>query len=162
MLIDIFDKPISILTHLKEVCFFLCWLNLSAAVRALAIHKLRLSPEGFARCAIHTLVLALIYIALLVKSFKYLLYLLFMIVVSSSYKLIIRSVHKIPNFLYLTRGLINILLWSFSCLLCLDLYLLSVLVCTCLKKYIVALCSFISCYSICKHYLIGIAYMRLT
>ena len=66
MSIYVLYKSVSIFTHLKEISFFLCRLNLTATVRALAIYKLRLGPKRLTRCAVHSFVRTLIYITLVI------------------------------------------------------------------------------------------------
>ena len=65
--LNVRDEPVRILAHLKEVRLFLCLLDLSAAVGALAIHELALRPEALTRGTVPALVLALVDVALLVE-----------------------------------------------------------------------------------------------
>ena len=67
-------------------------MHFSAAVRALAINKLRLSPERLTWSAVKAFILALVDVALLVKPCKYLLNHLIMRLIRSSYILIISNV----------------------------------------------------------------------
>ena len=84
-----------------------------------------------------------------------------MVLVRGADKLIIGSVHQIPDTPDLPCSLVHKLLWSNACSLCLLLDLLSVLISTCLEEHIIALGSLISCNTICQHDLIGVADMRL-
>ena len=115
MFIDIVNQAICILTHLKEICLFLCRVHWSPTIWTFAIHKLTLCKKGLAGCTIHSLISSLINIPLVVKLSKNLLHLLFMIFIGCSNKFIIGSVHQIPNFFNLPGNLIDMFLWCDSC-----------------------------------------------
>ena len=85
-----------------------------------------------------------------------------MVSICGADKLIIGSVHQIPDTPDLPCSLVHKLLWSNACSLCLLLDLLSVLIGTGLEEHIVSLSSLISCNTVCQHDLIGVADMRLT
>lgn len=74
--------------------------NLSAAVGALAVYKLALGPKALARGAVHSLVLALVYIALFIELFENLCNYFFVVRVSGSYELIICGVKYVANGTY--------------------------------------------------------------
>ena len=38
MIVDVLDQAVSVFAHFEEICLFLGWLNLTAAVRAFAVH----------------------------------------------------------------------------------------------------------------------------
>ena len=97
MLFIVLNESVCIFAHLEEICFFFGKLNFSTAIGAFAVNKLRFRPEGFTRSAVPTLIGTLIYIALVVKLLEELLNLLFMIVVCSTNKMVVGSIHQIPN-----------------------------------------------------------------
>ena len=66
MLVDIFDELRSIFTHTEEICLFLCRLYRTSAVRAFSVNDLGRSPEGLARCAVKSLIMSFIDIALII------------------------------------------------------------------------------------------------
>lgn len=101
--------------------------NLSAAVGALAVYKLALGPKALARGAVHSLVLALVYIALFIELLK-IFATIFVVRVSGSYELIICGVKYVANGAYFARHLIDILLRRHTGLFCIFFNLLTVLV----------------------------------
>ena len=109
-------KSVCILAHLKEICFFFSIMYFTAAIRAFSLFKLTFCKVVFTGGTVHTLIFTLINISLLIKFFKYLLYLKLMITVGCSHKLIIRRIHKIPYCLYTPNCFIYIFLRCFSCL----------------------------------------------
>ena len=48
MVVNMFDQPVRIFAHLKEICLFLRRFHFPAAVRTFPVHQLRLRPERFA------------------------------------------------------------------------------------------------------------------
>ena len=73
------DQTVCIFAHFEEICLLLRRLYLTSAVRAFAVHQLRLRPEGLARRTVQSLVRALVNIPLIIQLFENLLYLLLMI-----------------------------------------------------------------------------------
>ncbi len=101
-------------------------------------------------------------IPLLIHFLKNFLYLFFMVFICGADKFIIGCIHHIPDRFYLCSNLVHIFLGrhpSFSCLL---LNLLSMLISTCLKKYIISLGSFISGNAVCQNNFVGIPNMGLS
>ena len=138
MFINVLHQLVLILAHFEEVRLFLCLLHLASAVGAFAVHKLRVCPETFARRTVPALVIALVYIALVVESFKYLLHRFFVIIVGGSDKFVVAYVEHIGNLADLTRNFVNVLLWGNTLRFGYFLYLLTVLVCTGKEKYVLA------------------------
>ena len=66
MLVDVFDELRSIFTHTEEICLFLCRLYRTSAVRAFSVNHLGRSPEGFTRCAVKSLIMSFVDIALII------------------------------------------------------------------------------------------------
>ncbi len=95
-----FYKPVRILAHFEEISVLFGRLDLSAAVRTLAVNKLAFRPKTFARGAVHSLVSALVNIALLIKFFKYFLNGFHVIFVRRADKLVVADVHQIPYSFY--------------------------------------------------------------
>ena len=161
MLVDVLDQTIGILAHLKEVSFFLGRLYRTAAVRALAVYQLRLGEERLTGSAVHTFVVALVDVALVVHLLEHLLYLLLMVLVSSTDELIIRSVHQIPDALDLISHTVNENLRGHAGSFSLQLDLLAVLIGTGLETNIVSLLSLVASDTVCQNDLVGITDMRL-
>ena len=161
MLIDILDQPGSVLAHAEEIRLLLGWFYLASAVRTLAVHQLGLGEKGLAGSAVQSLVISLIDITLVVKLLENLLHLGLMVLVRGADKLIIGSVHQIPNPLYLSCCLVHELLGSHTCCLSLFFNLLSMLVRTCLEEHVISLLPLISGYAVSQNDFIGIADMRL-
>ena len=161
MLIDILDQPGSVLAHAEEIRLLLGRFYLASAVRTLAVHQLGLTEKGLAGSAVQPLVISLIDIALVVKLLENLLHLGLMVLVRGADKLIIGSVHQIPNPLYLSSCLVHELLGSNTCCLSLFFNLLSMLVRTCLEEHVISLLPLISGYAVSQNDFIGIADMRL-
>src|SRR5699024_4663178 len=99
MFVDILDKFRRILTHSEEIRLFLGWGHRTSAVRTFSVHQLGFCKERFAGRTVHSFIISLVNISLVIKLFKDFLYLLLMIIVCSSDKLIIGSTHQIPYIL---------------------------------------------------------------
>ncbi len=145
MSVDVLDKSVGIFAHLEEVSLFFSRLNLSAAVGALAVNKLRLREEALARCAVKSLVISLIDVALVIELLENLLNLTLVVVVCCSDELIVACVHDIPVSLDDACNVIDILLRSYACCVSLFLNFLTMLVCSCLEENIIALKTLVSC-----------------
>ena len=128
MLLYVLHKLILIFRHFEEIRFLVCGNNLTSAVGAFAVYKLALCEKRFARNAVHSLIRAFIYIALVIKTFKNLLNGFFVIIVRCSNKFAVIRIHKVPDFLYLARNTVNILLGSYARFLCDFFNLLTMLV----------------------------------
>ena len=159
MRIDMLDQAVRVFTHLEEICLFLRRLHLTSAIRALAVHQLRLCEEGLARRTVHPLIISFVDISLIIQFLEYLLHLLLMILVRCTDKFVIRSIHQIPYPADLSRHMIHIFFRRNTCFLRLHLDLLSMFVCPCLKEYVVSLAPLISRDRICQDDLIGVADM---
>ena len=162
MVLDVLHQAVRILAHSEEVRFLLRRLHLAAAVRALAVHQLGLSPEAFAGRAVQAFVFTLVDIALLVHLFEHLLDLLLVVLVRGADKAVIGGVHQVPDPLDLRGGLVHILLWGDAGVLRLQLDLLAVLVCAGLEADVEAFFSFEAGDGVSKNDLIGIADVRLS
>ena len=161
MSIDMLDQTISIFAHFKEVSFLFSRCTGTSAVGAFAVYQLRLRKERLAGSTVHTLIVTFVDIALIVELFENLLYLFLMILVCGTDKLIIGSVHQIPDGLDLSGHIVYIFLRCDAGFLRFQLDLLSMLVGTGLEKHIIALLSFKTGDGICQNYLVGVADMRL-
>ena len=151
MCIDMLDQPVCIFAELQEICLLLCRLAWTSAVRTLSIHQLGLCKEGLARCTVHALIKSLINVALIIKLFEDLLYLLLMILVRRTDKTVIRRIHQIPDCLDLPGNIIYEFLWCDSGFLCLQLDLLAMLIRSCLKTYIISLLSLETHDTVCQN-----------
>ena len=157
-----FNKPVSILAHLKEVGLFLCRMYLSMALRTFPIHKLCICIKGFTLSAVHSLIRTLVDITFIIKLLKYLLYLLLVVRICSTDEAVVRGVAKVPKAFNLCCHAVYKFFRCLSCFYCPCLYLLAMLICSCLKPYIIALFTLKSGYCICKNNLVGIANMWLS
>ena len=157
MLVDMVNQTVSVFAHTEEISLFLGRLHLAATVRTLAVHQLGLGPEGLAGSTVHTLVSALVDIALVIQLLEDLLYLLLVIIIGGADEFIIGSIHQIPDALNLAGYIVHEFLRSNACLLSLQLDLLAVLVGSGLEKYVVALQSPETGDSVRQHDLIGVA-----
>ena len=93
MIVYILDESVGILGETEEIALLLCLFNGSAAVGTFAVDKLSVEPEGFTGSAVPAFVFALIYIALVVELLEYFLNDLYMAVIGSADKVIVRDVH---------------------------------------------------------------------
>ena len=162
MCVDIVNKFICIFAHFEEICLFFCRYARTSAVRTFAVYKLRLCEEGFTRCTVHSFIMSLVDISLCIHFFEDLFHLLLMIFICCTDKFIIRSVHQIPDPFDLTGHVIYEFLRCNACFFCLQLDLLAMLICSCLKIYVISLLSLKTCDGICKNNLISISDMRFT
>ncbi len=160
MRINMLDQTVCIFAHFKEIRFLLCRLHLPAAVRTFSVYKLGFSKERFTGGTIHPFIVTLVNIALVIQLFKYFLDLLLMVIICGTDKLVIRSIHQIPDPLDLCRYIIYELFWCDSCLLCLQFNLLAVLISSGLEKHVISLAPFVARNGICQDNLISIADMR--
>ena len=161
MFINIFDQLRRIFAHSEEISLFLRRSYRTAAVRTFSVYQLRLGKERLAGCAIQPFIISLINISLIIKLFKDLLNLFFMIIICSPDKLIIRSLHQIPDIPDLTGYLIHKLLAADPGFLRLQLDLLSMLIRSCLEKHIIPLLPLKPGNTIRQNRLISIPNMRL-
>ena len=97
MRIDMRNQTIRIFTHLKKVGFLFSRLHLATAVGTFSVHKLRLGKERFTGRAVHAFIMPFIDIPFVIHIFKDLLHLLFMLFIRRTDKLIVGSVHQIPD-----------------------------------------------------------------
>ena len=130
MIFNILDQTIRILTHLKEICFFLCRGYFTATVRTFAIYQLRFRKKGFTRGTVHSFIISFVDISLVIHLPEYLLNLFFMIFICGSDKLIIRGIYQIPYSPDLSCDFVYIFLWCDTCFFCLQFDLLTMFVCT--------------------------------
>ena len=93
MLIDILDQLGRIFAHSEEISLFLSRSYRTSAVRTLSVHQLRFCKERFTGSTVQTFIISFVNISLVIKLFKYFLYLLLMIVICSPDKLVIGSSH---------------------------------------------------------------------
>ena len=154
---DVLHKSVRVLAHLKEVRLFASGLDLSSAVGAASVHKLALRPETFARGAVHSLVFALVNVALVEKLFEYVLNGALVIVVRGADKLIVLHVRHFPQLLYLRGHAVYKLLGTYSLFLGFELYLLPVLVSAGHKKDVLALKARKARYCVGKDNFVGVA-----
>ena len=160
--IDMLDQTVSIFAQFEEISLLLGINDLAAAIRAFAVHKLTFCKERLARRTILAFIVALINISLIMKLPENLLYLLLMIFIRRADKLIIRCIHQIPYLLDLSRYIINKFLRCDTGFLSLDLYLLPMLVRTCLKTHIISLHSLETRNTVRQYDFISIADMWFT
>ena len=151
MILDILNQSVRVFGHFEEVGFLVHRNNIAAADRALAVFgQLALCIEGFALMAVKAFILALVDVALVIKSLEDLLNLLFMI-----------SVRR-PDELFLDDGgnLVNELLRGLAGVLRSFLNLLAVFVCSGLETDIIAVVSLVAGNRIRQDDLIYVADMR--
>ena len=85
-----------------------------------------------------------------------------MILICRTDKFVIGCIHQIPDTPDLTCHVVHVLLRRDACCLCLQFDLLTMLVGTCLEKYVVALHSSVAGNAVCQHDLIRVADVRLS
>ena len=115
MVLNMLHKTILIFTEFQKVRFFLCRLALSATIRALAIYQLGSRKERLTWCTIHSFIETFINIPFVIQLFEDLLNLSFMILIRCTDKLIIGSVHQIPDSVDLCGYIIYKLFWCNAC-----------------------------------------------
>ena len=162
MRVDVVDELRRVLAHLEEVRLLLRGLHLSAAVGALAVHKLRRREERLAGQAVHTLVISFIDIALVVHVFKDLLHLRDVIVVGRADETVVGRAHEIPDALDLAGDAVDVFLRRLSRVLRLFLDLLPMLVRAGLQIDVVALVALEPRDAVRKDRLIGVADVRFS
>ena len=113
-----FDQAIGVLAHLEEIRFLFRGLDVPAAIGALALDKLALRPEGFARGAIHTFVIALVNVALVVEFFEHFTDLFHMVFVGGADEFVVRRIYEVPNTSDLARNLVHVSLRRNACGFC--------------------------------------------
>ena len=158
--IDMLNQTVCIVAHFKEISLLFGRLNLSAAVRALAVCQLGFCPEGFAGSTVQPLIGSLVNISFVVQLLEYFCHLFFVIFICSPDKTVIRGIHQIPNVFHSSGNLVHILLGGDSGFLRLDLNLLSMLIRSGLKIDVIPLLTFKPGNAVCQYYLIGISNMR--
>ena len=161
MLFNVLNQAIRILAHAEKVGLLRSRLHLSAASRALAVDKLRLGPEALTRCTVEPLIGTLVNISLLIELFENLLYLLLVVRFGGTHKAIVGRVHEVPDTLNFRRYLVDIRLRRHTGIFCLALNLLTVLVCSGLKIYVIALFALKAGNCVRQNNLIGISDVRL-
>ena len=161
MSLNIFHESVCIFFHIEEICFLTCLLNGSSAIGALAIYRLCIGKEGFTGSTVPALVFSLINVALFKKTCKDLLDRIFVIIVGSSYKMVVFDVHIIPKSFDLSCYVINVKLGSNIRLTRKILDLLTVLVSARAEEYVVSHFFFVSSKSICHNSLIRVSKVRL-
>ena len=97
MSVDIVNEPVRIFAQFQEIRLFLGRLYFPSAVGTFAVHQLAFCKEGFARGTVKSLIVSLVNISLFIELFKNLLYLSFVVRVRCADKLIVRSIHQIPD-----------------------------------------------------------------
>ena len=85
-----------------------------------------------------------------------------MVFISSTDELVIGSIHQIPDILNLSGNVIYEFLWCDTCFLGFQLDFLTMLICSGLEKYVIALLSLVAGNGICQYDFIGVADVRLT
>jgi len=165
--IGVFQKilnAVGVLGETEEVCFLLGVLNLTAAVGALAVHKLALGPEALAGLAVFAGVLALIYIAVFIHLLEDLLNGGNVIVIGGADEAVVGDVHQLPEVLYASlaqNDIVNELLGSHAGLGGLVLYLLAVLIGTGEEHDLMAGEALIAGNGVGCHGAVSMAYMEL-
>ena len=101
--------------------------------------NLCLSPKRFARSTIIAFIFSLINIALVIKLLENILDILFVILISRPYKIIIVNIHHFPKFFYVFYNTINIFLWFHAKFLSFFFYLLTMFISTSSKENIITL-----------------------
>ena len=161
MCIDVLDQAVSIFAHAEEVGFLGGRGDFAAALRTLAVHKLRFRVEGLALLAVHTLVLTLVDVALVIHFLEHLLDLFLMIFVRRADELVVGRIHQIPDPADFTGSLVDEFLRCKTRIVRAGLDFLAMLVCSCLEENIIALLPLESCDRVSKYNLICISDMRL-
>lgn len=153
-------QDLCVFAHFEEVCLFLCRLNFTSTVRTFPINKLRLCEERFARRTVHSFIMSFVNISLIIELFENLLNLFLMVIICCTDKFVIRSIHQIPDFLDFSGNIVYKFFWCYSRLFCFELDLLTMLISSCLEKYIVSLTSLVSCDRVSQNNLISVSNMR--
>ena len=104
------QQAVRIFPGFEEIGFFLGLVHGAAAVRALAVHKLAVCPEAFARLTVMPFVNAFVDIALLVKPGENFLAALHMVIVGGADESVVGNVHQFPQLFDAGDDLIHIFL----------------------------------------------------
>ena len=160
--INMFYEPIRIFTHLKEIGLFLGRFDLPPAIRAFPVHKLGFRPKRFTGRAVQPFICAFVNIPLLIKLLKNLLYLLFMGLIRSTYEVIIRGIHQIPQFPNHSSHIIHIFLRGNAGFLRLHFNFLPVFIGAGLEKNIISVFPFKPGNTIGQYNFITVANVRLS
>ena len=154
---------VCILGKAEEVCLFLCVLNFTAAVGALAVNQLAFGPEAFAGLAVLALIGSLIDVAVVIHLLEDFLNSGNVIIVGGSDEAIVGNVHKPPkvkNALFALNDVVNELLGGNACGSGLILDLLAVLVGTGKEHDVIAGHALIAGHCIGSYGAVGVAYMK--
>ena len=162
MCIDMFDQPVGIFAHFKEIRFFGCLHDRTSAFGTPPVHQLGFRPEGLIRRAVPAFIGTLVDVALLEHFPEHFLNLQLMIGVGRPDKLVIGGIHQIPDPADLTGHLIHIFLRCNAGILCLLFDLLTVLIGTCLEENIIALHPAEAGDAVSLNDLVGISDMRFS
>ena len=157
-------SAVGVLAQTEEVGLLLGVLDLTAAVGALAVHQLALSPEGLTGLAVLTYILTLVDVALLVHLLKNLLDGGDMVVVGGADETVVGDVHQLPqiqNSPLAGDDLVHELLGGDAGLLGLVLDLLAVLVGAGQKQHIIAAQALIAGHGVGGHGAVGVADVQL-
>ena len=154
------DQPVRIFAHFKEICLFLCRFYLPTAIRAFPVHQLGFRPKRLARGTVHSLVCPFINVSLFIKLFKDLLHLFLMPFICRTDKVIIGSIHQVPQLSDRSGHAVHILLRSNAGRLRLQFDLLSMLIRPCLEKNVITVFSFKPGNTVCQYNFINISNMR--
>ena len=139
VLIDILNQPGGVLAHLEEVGFLLGGVDLPAAVGALAVDELALSPEALAGGAVQALIGALVDVPLVIEVLKNLLHLFLVVIVGGADEVVVGHIHQVELLLDDGRHLVHELLGGHALGFGLQLVFLAVLVGAGLKEHVIAL-----------------------
>lgn len=96
MILNILHQTIRVFAHVEEVGFFSRFVNGSSAVRAVAVHELRLGPERFAGCTVPAFVFAFVNVALFIQTTENFLYRFDVLFVGGADEAVVGRIHQIP------------------------------------------------------------------
>ena len=160
--IDVLNQPVRVFFHAEEIGVLLGLMNLAAADGTLALFlNLGSGIEGLALLAVHAAVMAQIDVALVIELLENLLNLALVIRICGADEAVIGSAYQVPEALDLACNLVDELLGALACTCCSGLDLLTVLIGTCHKTDIKAVCSLVAGNTVGKNNLICVTDVRL-
>ena len=154
------NQAVSIFAHFEKIRLFLCRFDFPPTIRAFPVYQLGFRPKRFAGRAIQPFISPFINIPLVIKLLKNLLYLLFVRFVCRTDKVIIGSIHQIPQLLYHACDVIHIFFWRNAAFLRFQFNFLPMLVRSGLEKNVITVFSLKSGNTVGQHNLIAVPDMR--
>ena len=133
--------------------------RLAAVGTGFPFPQLGLGPKGLTGSAVVAFILALVYVALVVKFLKNVLGVFFVLGIRRSYKSVVVNVHGLPKFFNLIYDHVHIFFRLHACLCSCLFNFLAVFVGACCKEYVIALKLLVSLDSVRRNGTVCMAYV---